>query len=53
MRLAAALAADLAGRAGAGGLKVLVKGSRGSAMDRIVRALLQHDADATGDAHAA
>ena len=35
------------------GVRVLVKGSRGSAMDRIVRALLQRDADATGDAHAA
>ena len=51
--LAAALAADLHDTPGTEGLRVLVKGSRGSAMDRIVRALLQRDADATGDAHAA
>ena len=51
--LAAALAADLAARAPADAagvegrcLRVLVKGSRGSAMDRIVNALLAHG-DAT------
>jgi UDP-N-acetylmuramoyl-tripeptide--D-alanyl-D-alanine ligase len=51
--LASALAADLQGRAGAMAPRVLVKGSRGSAMDRIVRALLQRDAGATGETHAA
>ena len=51
--LAAALADDLRARDGNGALSVLVKGSRGSAMDRIVRALLQRDADATGGTHAA
>jgi len=43
--LAQALAADLQARAAAGQaprLRVLVKGSRGSAMDRIVTALLAH-----------
>jgi UDP-N-acetylmuramoyl-tripeptide--D-alanyl-D-alanine ligase len=38
--LAKALAADLRQRTGAAGLQVLVKGSRGSAMDRVVSALL-------------
>ncbi len=52
--LAAALIAELQERnAAQGGLRVLVKGSRGSAMDRIVRALLQRDAGAEGDTHAA
>ena len=49
--LAAALREDLAGAAMSrpgGGLQVLVKGSRGSAMDRIVTALLEGEA-----AHAA
>ena len=41
--LADALAADLHA-----GVRVLVKGSRGSAMDRIVKALLQHDAAENG-----
>ena len=52
--LAAVLMAELQERNDAqAGLRVLVKGSRGSAMDRIVRALLQRDADANGGAHAA
>ena len=51
--LAAALAAGLRENGVAPGLKVLVKGSRGSAMDRIVRALLQRDPGATGETHAA
>ena len=38
-----ALASALANDIGAG-IRVLVKGSRGSAMDRVVKALLQHDA---------
>ena len=38
-----ALAADLHA-----GVRVLVKGSRGSAMDRIVKALLQRDAAENG-----
>ena len=47
--LAEALAAGLRP-----GVRVLVKGSRGSAMDRIVKALLQRDADnGLGDADAA
>ena len=41
--LADALAADLHA-----GVRVLVKGSRGSAMDRIVKALLQRDAAENG-----
>ena len=48
--LTTALAADLQGFAGSAGLRVLVKGSRGSAMDRIVTALLPHG---EGAAHAA
>lgn len=48
--LAQALAADLQRFTGASGLRVLVKGSRGSAMDRVVTALLPHG---EGAAHAA
>ncbi len=48
--LAEALAADLQRFSGSAGLRVLVKGSRGSAMDRIVTALLPHG---EGAAHAA
>lgn len=48
--LAEALVADLQRFAGSAGLRVLVKGSRGSAMDRIVTALLPHG---EGAAHAA
>ncbi|MCL1634567.1 UDP-N-acetylmuramoyl-tripeptide--D-alanyl-D-alanine ligase [Luteimonas sp. SX5] len=48
--LATALGSDLEGFAGSAGLRVLVKGSRGSAMDRIVTALLPHG---EGAAHAA
>lgn len=48
--LATALAADLQVFAGQAALRVLVKGSRGSAMDRIVTALLPHG---EGAAHAA
>lgn len=48
--LATSLAADLQSFAGSAGLRVLVKGSRGSAMDRIVTALLPHG---EGAAHAA
>ncbi len=52
--LAAALLAELQERNDAqAGLRVLVKGSRGSAMDRIVRALLQRDAGAEGNTDAA
>jgi UDP-N-acetylmuramoyl-tripeptide--D-alanyl-D-alanine ligase len=54
--LAAALAADLSGSAGgAAGVRVLVKGSRGSAMDRIVTALLAKASPAAdqGDTDAA
>lgn len=64
--LAEALAVDLQAYRGAGqaathdaghGLRVLVKGSRGSAMDRIVQALLAREGDAgdndRGDHHAA
>ena len=39
--LAQALRADIAGPADAGGIRILVKGSRGSAMDRVVQALLE------------
>ena len=46
--LADALAADLHA-----GVRVLVKGSRGSAMDRIVKALLAVDAANKGEADAA
>ncbi len=48
--LATALGSDLENIAGSAGLRVLVKGSRGSAMDRIVTALLPHG---EGAAHAA
>ena len=48
--LADALAADLAAAGAAQrGLRVLVKGSRGSAMDTIVKALLSRDGDDAGD----
>ena len=46
--LADALSADLRQHAGAG-LRVLVKGSRGSAMDRIVTALIAADTTDAGD----
>lgn len=50
--LAAALAADLAANSTtAAGVHVLVKGSRGSAMDRIVTALLADPAPAVQRAH--
>lgn len=45
--LAQALSADLRGHA-RDGLQVLVKGSRGSAMDRIVSAIVAADSTATG-----
>lgn len=52
--LAAALVAELQERDDAQpGLRVLVKGSRGSAMDRIVRVLLQRAAGAEGNTDAA
>ncbi|KAF1708845.1 UDP-N-acetylmuramoylalanyl-D-glutamyl-2, 6-diaminopimelate--D-alanyl-D-alanine ligase [Pseudoxanthomonas kalamensis DSM 18571] len=47
-QLAEALAADIAAANGADALRVLVKGSRGSAMDRVVAALLAADNDNDG-----
>ena len=52
--LATMLAADLAAMAdGAAGVRVLAKGSRGSAMDRIVTALVSNRAADQGDTDAA
>ncbi|MFZ5637494.1 MAG: UDP-N-acetylmuramoyl-tripeptide--D-alanyl-D-alanine ligase [Pseudomonadota bacterium] len=52
--LAAALRADIGGTDAPGALRVLVKGSRGSAMDRIVKDVLAGDGAASGgETHAA